>query len=71
MIETTGQPILIIGGTGVQGGNVARELLKHNYRVRILSRNPQSAAAQEIAADRKSTRLNSSHSGESRMPSSA
>lgn len=50
MIETTGQPILIIGGTGVQGGNVARELLKHNYRVRVLSRNPQSAAAQEIAA---------------------
>ena len=51
MIETTGQPILIIGGTGVQGGNVARELLKHNYRVRILSRNPHSAAAQEIAAE--------------------
>ncbi len=50
MIETTGQPILIIGGTGVQGGNVAREMLKHNYRVRVLSRNPQSAAAQEIAA---------------------
>ena len=31
----------------------------------------QSAAEQENAQDRKSTRLNSSHSGESRMPSSA
>lgn len=50
MMEKASQPILIIGGTGVQGGNVARELLKHDYRVRVLSRNPQSAAAQEIAA---------------------
>lgn len=50
MIEKTSQPILIVGGTGVQGGNVARELLKCNYPVRVLSRNPQSAAAQEIAA---------------------
>ena len=29
------------------------------------------AEARDIAGDRKSTRLNSSHSGESRMPSSA
>lgn len=50
MIEIASQPILVVGGTGVQGGNVARELLKQNYRVRVLSRNPQSAAAQEIAA---------------------
>lgn len=42
--------ILVIGGTGTQGGNVARELLKHGHRVRILSRNPESAAAQAIAA---------------------
>ena len=42
---------IFIGGTGVQGGNAARELLKHNYCVRVLSRNPQSAAAQEIAAE--------------------
>jgi uncharacterized protein YbjT (DUF2867 family) len=41
--------ILVIGGTGTQGGNVARELLKHGHRVRILSRNPESAAAQAIA----------------------
>lgn len=50
MLNKTSQTILIIGGTGVQGGNVARELLKHNYRVRVLSRNLQSAAAQAIAA---------------------
>ena len=31
----------------------------------------ESVAAQSKAKDRKSTRLNSSHSGESRMPSSA
>ncbi|MFF2911549.1 NmrA/HSCARG family protein [Paenibacillus sp. NPDC057934] len=42
--------ILVIGGTGTQGGNVARELLKHGHRVRILTRNPESAAAQAIAA---------------------
>ena len=27
MMEKASQPILIVGGTGVQGGNVARELL--------------------------------------------
>lgn len=50
MMEKVAKPILVVGGTGVQGGNVARELLKHNYHVRVLSRNPKSAAAQEIAA---------------------
>ncbi|GIO16605.1 hypothetical protein J19TS2_61600 [Cohnella xylanilytica] len=42
--------ILVIGGTGTQGGNVARELLKHGHRVRILTRNPESAAAKAMAA---------------------
>ncbi|MDO3411547.1 NmrA/HSCARG family protein [Saccharibacillus sp. CPCC 101409] len=42
--------ILVIGGTGTQGGNVARELLRHGHRVSILTRNPQSAAARELAA---------------------
>ncbi|CAI6043418.1 NmrA/HSCARG family protein [Cohnella sp. JJ-181] len=42
--------IMVIGGTGTQGGNVARELLKHGHRVRILTRNPESAASQAIAA---------------------
>lgn len=42
--------ILVIGGTGTQGGNVARELLKHGHRVRILTRNLESAASQAMAA---------------------
>jgi uncharacterized protein YbjT (DUF2867 family) len=37
--------ILVVGGTGTQGGNVARELLSHGHRVRILTRNPDSDAA--------------------------
>jgi uncharacterized protein YbjT (DUF2867 family) len=40
--------ILVLGGTGNQGGSVARELLLHGYRVRIISRNPDSDAAQLI-----------------------
>lgn len=42
--------ILVIGGTGTQGGHVARELLKHGHRVRILTRNLASAASQAMAA---------------------
>ena len=37
--------ILVVDGTGTQGGNVARALLQRGYRVRILSRNPSSPAA--------------------------
>ncbi|GIP59541.1 NmrA/HSCARG family protein [Paenibacillus woosongensis] len=43
--------ILVIGGTGTQGGYVARELLRHGHRVRILTRNPESEAAQTLAAE--------------------
>lgn len=50
MLQKTSKPILIIGGTGKQGGNVARELLAHGYSVRVLSRNQQSTASKEIAA---------------------
>ncbi len=50
MAPNPSQPILVIGGTGTQGGNVARELLAHGHRVRILTRNPESAAAQQMAA---------------------
>lgn len=42
--------ILVIGGTGTQGGHVARELLKHGHRVRILTRNLASGASQAMAA---------------------
>lgn len=40
--------ILVIGGTGTQGGNVARELLKYKHRVRVLTRDPASSAAKAI-----------------------
>lgn len=49
MNEKTAPLILIIGGTGTQGGNVARELLKHGHRVRVLSRTPESPAAEQLA----------------------
>ncbi|MCL6459379.1 MAG: NmrA family NAD(P)-binding protein [Gorillibacterium sp.] len=38
--------ILVVGGTGTQGGNVARELLAHGHRVRTFTRHPESEAAQ-------------------------
>lgn len=38
--------ILVIGATGTQGGAAARVLLAHGHRVRILTRNLQSPAAQ-------------------------
>jgi uncharacterized protein YbjT (DUF2867 family) len=40
--------ILVLGGTGNQGGSVARELLRHGYRVRVLTRSPESDAAKRI-----------------------
>jgi uncharacterized protein YbjT (DUF2867 family) len=42
--------ILVIGGTGTQGGNVARELLAHGHRVRVLTRDPESTASKQMAA---------------------
>ncbi|KZT04881.1 NAD(P)-binding protein [Laetiporus sulphureus 93-53] len=43
--------IAICGATGNQGGSVARLLLQYpdQYRVRALTRNPESTAAQELA----------------------
>lgn len=49
MEQKTLRLILVIGGTGTQGGNAARELLAHGHRVRVLTRNPDSAAARGIA----------------------
>ncbi len=44
--------IVVCGVTGNQGGSVARRFLKDkNYRVRGLTRNPASPAAQKLAAD--------------------
>lgn len=42
--------IVVIGATGQQGGATARHLLAQEWRVRGLTRNPQGAAAQALAA---------------------
>jgi uncharacterized protein YbjT (DUF2867 family) len=42
--------ILVTGATGTQGGAVAKELLKRGYKVRGLTRNPESERAQSMAA---------------------
>ena len=41
--------ILVSGATGRQGGAVARELSSRGYRVRGLTRNPESERAQQLA----------------------
>ncbi len=42
-------PILVMGGTGQQGGAVARELLKRGHEVRALTRRPGSPVARSLA----------------------
>ncbi len=42
--------VLVTGATGTQGGAVARALLERGHAVRGLTRNPQSEAAQALAA---------------------
>ncbi len=41
--------ILVVGATGQQGGAVARELLSRGYKVRGLTRNPDSDRARAVA----------------------
>ena len=53
--------ILITGGAGFIGSHVALKLADKGYEVTVL----------DNLSDRKSTRLNSSHTTVSRMPSSA
>lgn len=49
MKQQNQQTILVTGATGAQGGSVARALLKENkFRVRILTRNPQSQKAKVL-----------------------
>ena len=43
-------PVLVVGGTGKQGGSTARALLARGIPVRALVRDPQSPAAQALAA---------------------
>ena len=58
--------ILITGGAGFIGSNVALRLLQKGYYVTVLDN-----LSKQIHGDRKSTRLNSSHWNKYRMPSSA
>ena len=46
----TDELVLVTGATGKQGGGVARALLAHGRRVRILTRNPDSLAARSLVA---------------------
>lgn len=41
-------PILVIGATGHQGGAVARELLRHGYIVRAITRDVSQPAAEDL-----------------------
>lgn len=41
--------VLVTGATGTQGGATARKLLAAGYRVRVLTRNPDAAAALALA----------------------
>ena len=63
--------IAVIGATGAQGGGLVRAILNDpsgGFAARAVVRDPQSEKARalaalgaEVVADRKSTRLNSSH----------
>ncbi|PTE09434.1 NmrA/HSCARG family protein [Mesorhizobium helmanticense] len=47
---TTKRSVLVTGGTGQQGGAVARALLTRGHRVRALTRRPDSEAARQLAS---------------------
>jgi uncharacterized protein YbjT (DUF2867 family) len=50
MISTEGKTIVVVGATGRQGGQVARHLLSQGWRVRGLTRNPESKKAEALKA---------------------
>ena len=65
---------IIVVGTGLAGASAAASLGEMGFRVFNFCIQDSPRRAHSIAAqggDRKSTRLNSSHPPESRMPSSA
>ena len=67
MTQAAKKTALITGVTGQDGAYLAEFLLKKGYVVHGIKRR----ASSFNTTDRKSTRLNSSHSTLSRMPSSA
>ena len=55
-------------GLGIMGAHMARNLLKGDHTLVVSGKH---SVPDDLRADRKSTRLNSSHIQKSRMPSSA
>jgi uncharacterized protein YbjT (DUF2867 family) len=47
---TTDKVVLVTGATGRQGGGVVRHLLSKGWKLRVLSRKPDSAAARSLAS---------------------
>ena len=62
---------IIVVGAGLAGASAASTLADLGYKVKNFVFHDSPRRAHSIAADRKSTRLNSSHVKRSRMPSSA
>jgi uncharacterized protein YbjT (DUF2867 family) len=50
MISTEGKTIVVVGATGRQGGQVVRNLLDQGWRVRAVTRTPQSKKAVALKA---------------------
>ena len=71
--DLRGRTVLVTGGSRGLGLSIARELARVGARVAICGRDEATLdrARCELERDRKSTRLNSSHTVLSRMPSSA
>ena len=66
IITGGGRAVLSDGSCGSIGYGIATAYAKEGANLVLTGRN-----VQKLEEDRKSTRLNSSHSGQSRMPSSA
>jgi len=49
MAEENDKTVLVLGATGNQGGAVARQLLKRKFRVKAVTRKPDSEAAKNLS----------------------
>ena len=58
-------------GLGLIGGSLAKGIKKARPDIRIMAYMRTRSKLEQAKKDRKSTRLNSSHTDSSRMPSSA